>query len=224
MANVIVRPGWQAGDQGSVMLVDLGIARGLESSAAGAYAAGMMVGSAPYVAPELLAPAGELGPAGALDTFALGVLTFLLLFRRHPTGLPMTAGFDEFLQAWRTTGVVYPEPERVAAINAEVPGLLQVAEKCMAFSPRDRFANALRLYDALRVLVEQPARPAPAPAEELAAPPAASVSAPSPAPMVAPPPVTADSESDKWKTLAVVLAGFIAVAAATIAGVIWVLR
>lgn len=199
MNNVLVREGWQQGRTGSIVLVDLGIARGLESNAANAY--GGLVGSAPYVAPELLFWTGEIGPSAAVDVFALGVLIWILLFKKHPTGLPMTADFQEFLEVYRNGAFVVPDPARAAQIQESLPGLLPVVYRCLEFSLSRRYGSGAELHAALLAVLEPHAAEI-APTQPLML--AAKVDRPFP-------------------VVAVIVAGLV-VAVITVAGVAWVLR
>ncbi|MBI5537147.1 MAG: serine/threonine protein kinase [Deltaproteobacteria bacterium] len=221
MANVVLRPGWETGSPGTIVLVDLGIARGLESNAATAYTApGSLVGSAPYVAPELLFFTGEIGPSCAVDVFSLGVLIWLLLFRKHPTGLPMSADFQEFLDKYRGGSFVVPDPQRAEEVQASVPGLLPVLYRSLEFSLSRRYISAMQVHEALLAVMGRPSqRPAPVTLDM-------DVKAPLPAPtvdmaaLVIPP----MQKPSKWKTVAIVAVGFVVIAAATTLGVIWVWR
>jgi len=198
MNNVLVRDGWDEGRTGSIVLVDLGIARGLESNAASAY--GGLVGSAPYVAPELLFWTGEIGPSAAVDVFALGVLIWILLFKRHPTGLPMSADFSEFLEVYRNGAFVVPDAKRASEVQNKLPGLLPILYRCLEFSLSRRYANGTELHAALEGLVAD--HPEIAPTQPL---------------LLAP-------KVERKSPIPLLVFAFILVAAATIAGVIWVLK
>jgi serine/threonine protein kinase len=69
----------RGGDWAQPVLLDLGLGRLLDSSTLTAYPA--MVGTAPYMAPEIIE--GRAARKGS-DLWSLGVVTHLLLARQHP--------------------------------------------------------------------------------------------------------------------------------------------
>lgn len=92
---------------GTVKLIDFGISVELGNPRP-LTATGAVFGTAPYLAPELLA--GDLAVANhgvdsadgfARDMFAFGVLGTELLLGRHPTGLPFDAPREKFAQVYR---------------------------------------------------------------------------------------------------------------------------
>lgn len=74
-ANVLVRP------EGDTVLVDLGSVRGL----AGGHGRASLVGTAGYIAPEVLAD-GRYGPAA--DRYSLGAVAYFLLTGEEPMARP----------------------------------------------------------------------------------------------------------------------------------------
>jgi serine/threonine-protein kinase len=245
MTNLLVRGDWENGPPGSIVLVDLGIARGLQSNAATAYTApGELVGSAPYVAPELLFWTGEVAPSCAADVFALGVVIWLLLFKRHPTGLPMASDFQAFHDVYRSGALVMPDPARELEIRTALPGLLPILYRCLEFSLSRRFSNAMELHEALSRAKGTPSQwpaltrtvemvalgPDSIPASvAFAGAGAAAISSDSPPPSSIAMAMNVASlaprspRSDR-KTLAIVVIAFLVVSALTTAAVIWVLR
>ncbi len=152
-ANVLVRDGWERGVQGSIVLVDLGIAKGTAAHATACTAPGKLVGSAPYIAPELLFTVADAAPTTAVDVFSIGVMIWFLLFRKHPTGLPMSSEFFDFLEAYRSGALVVPDSGLADEIQDRMPGMIPVLYRCLEFSLERRYPHAGELHQALlRVL------------------------------------------------------------------------
>lgn len=152
-ANILLREGWRKGVPGSVVLVDLGIAKGTSRHATSHTEPGFVVGSAGCLAPELLLRPAEVQAASTrVDVFAFGVLLWVLLFDRHPTGLPMRTDVLDLLEAYADNVCDHPDPETLAPIERSVPGLVDVARRCAAYEPVHRYADAREVYDALSVL------------------------------------------------------------------------
>lgn len=152
-ANVLVRDGWERGVPGSIVLVDLGIAKGTAAHATACTGPGKLVGSAPYVAPELLFAVGDSQPTPSVDVFSIGVLIWYLLFRNHPTGLRMSAEFFDFLEAYRSGSIVVPDSALADDIQDKMPGMIPVLYRCLEFSLERRYPHAGELHQALtRVL------------------------------------------------------------------------
>jgi len=152
-ANVLVREGWERGVPGSIVLVDLGIAKGTAVHATACTGPGKLVGSAPYVAPELLFAVGDTAPTMSVDVYSIGVLIWYLLFRNHPTGLPMSAEFFDFLEAYRSGAIVVPDSGLADDIQDKMPGMIPVLYRCLEFSLERRYPHAGELHQALtRVL------------------------------------------------------------------------
>jgi serine/threonine protein kinase len=149
-ANILLRQGWENGVSGSVVVVDLGIAKGTSRHATAHTEPGFVVGSAAYLAPEfLLGSAMSSDASMAADVFSLGVLLWLLLFDRHPTGLPLRSTVVNLIVAYEHGAVVEPEPAVLASVEKKVPGLVDVVRRCAAFEPSQRYPNAHAVHDAL---------------------------------------------------------------------------
>lgn len=121
-------------DPRGVRIIDLGIAADGQS---GEHLTqpGMVIGTLPYVAPEVITPSRFQGSrvAPAVDVFAFGVLAWELLVGGHPAGVGEGAGVADF-------AAVY-----LARVGDPGWGLAPVAEPwrtviraCLAIEPRDR--------------------------------------------------------------------------------------
>lgn len=130
---------------GRCKLVDLGIAR-LAGAGAATQAAltdtGTIVGSAPYVAPELIS-GGVVGPAA--DLYGLGCVLYTLLAGRPPFAAEVpVATLGQHLHA--------PAP-RIADVRADVPPALdELVAGLLAKAPGDRPA-ATEVGDRLAALL-----------------------------------------------------------------------
>lgn len=147
-ANLVLTDGfWESpGRPGVVKLVDFGIA------ASGARAQvlttpGTVIGTLPYLAPELVDPATWGGAEGpARDVFALGVMAYQLLMNRHPTGLGEGSAMIDFARAYKAAevGVIpWPPPGLDGSWGAAVGA-------CLALRPSDRPASGAEVLEVLR--------------------------------------------------------------------------
>lgn len=115
--------GLRGGDWAQPVLLDLGLGRLLDSSTVTAYPA--MVGTAPYMAPEVVE--GRPARKGS-DLWSLGVVVHLLLSREHPFYRDPAERLDEDEAYQRLTAGSPPLPAGVPAALADlVPRLLAVA-------------------------------------------------------------------------------------------------
>ncbi len=115
---------------GKVKLTDFGIARDLKQQALTQQ--GMLVGSLPYMAPEVLA-GGEYSRAS--DTWALGVTLYELLVGRRP----FNGKDDSTLAAMIMKGKFLP----LSKLHARFPRrLVHIIEKCLERKPEKRFRSA----------------------------------------------------------------------------------
>jgi eukaryotic-like serine/threonine-protein kinase len=129
-------------DDGSVKLIDFGIARAASSNSTTT-----LKGTVFYLAPEQL----ELKPASSLsDQFALGVVTYEALTRRRP--------FQGETEREVILALRQHSPPPASEVNQEVTfALSQVVHKAMAKQPSHRFYNVREYADALvKVLRNEP--------------------------------------------------------------------
>lgn len=131
--NVLVTDAFRAEPRapGAIKLVDFGIAAPAHD-ALRLTATGHVIGTLPYLAPELIDPASWGRTEGpARDVFALGVLAYQLRFGKHPTKLGPGATMIDFARAykaaeaqripWPPTGLTGPVGAAVAACLALRP-------------------------------------------------------------------------------------------------------
>lgn len=146
--NVLLTDGfWEDPHRpGRVKLVDFGIA----ARAGGAThltAPGAVIGTLPYLAPELVDPATWGRGAGpARDVFALGVLGCALVLGKHPTGLRFDATIIDLARAYKAAqaGVIAWPPEVLeGAWGAALAA-------CLTLRPADRPADGAAVLALLR--------------------------------------------------------------------------
>lgn len=124
---------------GGVKLSDFGIAKGLESSAAGLTATGQIVGTPAYLSPEQAE--GQSATARS-DLYALGVVLYESL-----TGAPPFDGPDGVRVAVaHQQSPLPPLAEQAPATPGE---LTEVVERALAKDPAERFADAAAMRAAL---------------------------------------------------------------------------
>ncbi len=153
------------GNDGRVFVLDFGLA--LAQGASRISSSGTTVGTAPYMAPEVLM-GGKASPGS--DLYGLGVVMYEALTGSlpFPADRPAAAVFARLHQA--------PRPPR--DLRPEIPGPLEaIVLRCLARDPAHRFAGAQALMGVLRELETGPASapsgaagsgppPGPAPAGE----------------------------------------------------------
>lgn len=123
----------------NVKLVDLGIAapagagRDLTSE-------GTVIGTLPYLAPELLDPATFEGEPSSprIDVFAFGVMGWLLLTGRHPSGLEGSSTAVEYTKAYRARAA-HPEGFPVGNVDDR---WREVLVRCLELEPAKRLEDA----------------------------------------------------------------------------------
>lgn len=123
---------------GTLKLVDFGIARVLDEASSRLTATGTIVGTASYVAPE---QARGLQADARTDLYALGCVLYQLLVGRTPfVGAP-----TEVLYAH-----LYTEPEPLTDLRPDVPpDLVALVHGLLAKDPNDRPAEAGVVREAL---------------------------------------------------------------------------
>jgi hypothetical protein len=154
----------------------------------------------------------------------------------------MTADFQEFLDVYRRGSFDIPDVQRAEEAQRLVPGLLPILFRCLEFSRSRRFADALQVQEALLaamgrssqrptpVTLEMNVRlPAPATLEmnvHVPAPATLEMNVPAPARTLEMAATEGPRRRENWsgRSVAIVVVGFLVVAAATTFGVIWVLR
>jgi eukaryotic-like serine/threonine-protein kinase len=144
-ANIFVTSGSAPGPR----LLDFGLAR--MKSAAPLTAAGMVMGSPSYIAPETWSgKSAEID--GRADLFSLGVIVFRWLTGRLPFDSPDLIA--KMLAV--TTG---PRPSAVA-LNPELPRSVDAwVVRALAIDPKDRFQSGPELREALAAALQGAALP-----------------------------------------------------------------
>jgi serine/threonine-protein kinase len=158
-ANLVLTEGfWESPNRhGAVKLVDFGIAASA-GNATQLTRPGTVIGTLPYLAPELVDPATWGRAEGPpRDVFALGVLAYQLLMHKHPTGLGFDAGIIDFARAYKAA-----EAGRIAWPPPSLDGSWGVAVgACLALRPSDRPANGAAVLEMLRTGAALRAEPRP---------------------------------------------------------------
>lgn len=145
---------------GTVKLIDFGISVEVGNPRP-LTATGAVFGTAPYLAPELLAGDLAVGNHGAQsadgfprDMFAFGVLAAELLLGRHPTDLPLHASREQFARVYRDAA----RKQRVWP-PADLTGPLSNAVRaCLSISVRGRPRSGtelIKLAQGEKVIVPQ---------------------------------------------------------------------
>ncbi len=149
LENVVVTHAfWDAPqDPATVKLIDFGIA--VESDNPKPLTKlGCVIGTPPYLAPELIDPSGWNSVGGATatsDVFAFGVLAWKLLLGHsaHPSGLPPRSDMGQYAVAYRASaGGPWPPGAPQAA-------WVPVIARCLALDWRARVKDGLALVAEL---------------------------------------------------------------------------
>ena len=145
--------------EGRVKVLDFGLAKlaapdsGVHATHAATLdaplsAAGHVVGTVPYMAPEQLR--GEAAD-GRTDLFALGVVLYELATGRRP--------FEGATAGVISSGILRDAPAPLASAREDVPADLdRIVARCLEKEPRARFQTALDVASELR-RVRRPATP-----------------------------------------------------------------
>lgn len=139
---------------GTVKVMDFGIAHALEAPGAALTRTGTAIGTPHYMSPEQFE--GRRGIDGRSDLYSLGVVLFELLTGAVP--FDADSGFQVGYQH-----VTKPPPtlgERGAQVPAEVEALVS---RALAKEPADRFADADEMREEIERLRAGGTGPAPAP-------------------------------------------------------------
>ncbi|KYF72862.1 hypothetical protein BE17_43860 [Sorangium cellulosum] len=146
--NVLLADGFWSNPRrpGAVKLVDFGIAASAGNPRP-LTSLGAVVGTIPYMAPELVDPATWGRAEGpSRDLFAFGVMAWEVLFRGHPTGLGPSATLVDYARAYKAAQVgriAWPPRGLAGPWGAAVGASL-------ALSPLRRPANGAALLEILR--------------------------------------------------------------------------
>ncbi len=134
-------------------IADFGLAKRLD--VAGETAAGAVLGTAGYMAPEQAE--GKSGAAGpAADVWALGAILYERLTGRPP--------FRADTLMHTLTQVLTKDPAPPRSLRADVPAELEnICLKCLQKDPARRYTDAAALADDLSRFLAAPAPAAPAP-------------------------------------------------------------
>ncbi|MFF4469383.1 bifunctional serine/threonine-protein kinase/glutamate ABC transporter substrate-binding protein [Streptomyces sp. NPDC001599] len=180
--NVLVRDG------GQVVLVDFGIATFEGADRVTRH--GGIIGTPPYLAPELFAPAAP-GPTSASDLWALGVTLYEMVEGRLPFGGN---------EVWEVQASIQQSPDPVLRYAGPLGPVIQG----LLTTDPDRRLDAATAEEMLRDVLADPGTPTPARAATPAHPPTArptppasvpAVTAPAPAVPAAPSSEAVPSES-----------------------------
>ena len=135
--NILVEP------DGTVLLTDFGIAHAADNAQASLTAAGLVMGTADYLAPEQIA--GRPAEARS-DIYSLGVVLYEMLTGVTPFGGENTAAI-----LYRQ---VHDQPAPVRSINPRLPIEVQpIVDRVLAKNPTLRYADPLDLARDLEEIV-----------------------------------------------------------------------
>lgn len=135
--NILVEP------DGTVLLTDFGIAHAADNAQASLTAAGLVMGTADYLAPEQIA--GRPAEARS-DIYSLGVVLYEMLTGVTPFGGEHTAAI-----LYRQ---VHDQPAPVRSINPRLPSELQpIVDRVLAKNPASRYSDPLDLARDLEEFV-----------------------------------------------------------------------
>ncbi len=123
-------------------IVDFGIARTLGAGTHTLTAAGQMLGTPSFMAPE---QALAVGVDRRADVYALGAIAFRLIANRLPVDIPSSATAARLRELAET-----PRPRLRDVVPDVSRDLTTIIDKALSVRPRDRYATAGELADDLR--------------------------------------------------------------------------
>jgi serine/threonine-protein kinase len=127
-------------DTGRAMVTDFGIARAAESGSR-LTQTGIAVGTPAFMSPEQAT--GDREVDGRSDIYSLGVVGYLMLAGR----LPFEGGSTPAMLLAHVSETLRP----IGSMRSDAPlALVEIIERCLAKTPRDRWESALQLRDVLR--------------------------------------------------------------------------
>lgn len=129
------------GPTGKVTLLDLGLARGHESSLT---RTGIIWGTPDFMAPEQIV--GERQLDGRSDLYALAVVVYRMLANQPPFA-------DEEEQTLMRSHLTKPRPDISKVMPSLSPSLGAMLQKAMAIKPEDRYQTAEELSAAFEQVV-----------------------------------------------------------------------
>lgn len=124
------------GSSGEIHVADFGLAL---APTARLDCAGEVVGTVAYMAPEQLFGKQGIGPAA--DIFSLGAVLHALLHGQPPWHGDLLSAVRQRLEQRLDMHVTS---------SAIAPSIQNIVSRCLAFDPKERFANGEELADALR--------------------------------------------------------------------------
>ncbi len=152
-----------------VKILDFGVSRVREGRRAATTAAGVVVGTPRFMAPEQARGVADLDARA--DLYAVGAIAYACLTGRPPYA---DLGYVDVIAAI-LSGPPTPLTQLVAGVP---PSLVAVIDRAMARERDARFANAAEMRAALLVAAYSPSKPPPEASSTVAARPSATVDAP----------------------------------------------
>ncbi len=130
---------------GTVRVVDFGVARRHDTSGDTLTATGLMVGTPAYMSPEQVT---SRPATPASDVFSMGILLYRLITGRLP--------FDGDSQIAVAMAIARGEHVPIEQIRPELPPrLIAIVNRCLEQDPSARFPDGSALANALRGLIDQ---------------------------------------------------------------------